>query len=66
MKSERVETLRYVLKKHGLITLTSQESESFVNVLMNPPLPNLALQKAAERHRKFFAQAGNLMVNRRG
>ena len=45
-----------VLREYEVITLTAQQSKKFVHALMNPPMPNLALQKAAKRHR-------NLLVN---
>ncbi len=51
------EAANKVIREHEVITLTAQESENFVNALMNPPAPNLALQKAAKRHRDFFGQA---------
>lgn len=50
------EAANKVIREHEVITLTAQESENFVNALMNPPAPNLALQKAAKRHRDFFDQ----------
>jgi len=45
-----------VILKHEVIPLTARESEKFVDALMNPPEPNLALQKAAKQHRNFFNQ----------
>lgn len=51
------EAANKVIREHEVITLTAQESENFVNALMNPPAPNLALQKAAKRHRDFFDQS---------
>lgn len=51
------EAANKVIREHEVITLTAQESEHFVNVLMNPPSPTLALQKAAKRHRDFFDQS---------
>ena len=50
------EAANKVIREHEVITLSAKESERFVNVLMNPPAPNLALQKAAKRHRDFFNQ----------
>lgn len=43
-----------VIREHEVITLTARESENFVNALLNPPSPNLALQRAAKRHRDFL------------
>src|SRR3990167_2360134 len=50
------EAANKVIREHEVITLTAQESERFVTALMNPPGPNLALQKAAKHHRDFFDQ----------
>jgi len=50
------EAANKVIREHEVITLTAQESENFVKALMNPPAPNLTLQKAAKRHRDFFDQ----------
>lgn len=51
------EAAHKVIREHEVITLTAQESVNFVNALMNPPAPNLALQKAAKRHRNSFDQS---------
>jgi uncharacterized protein (DUF1778 family) len=48
------EAANKVIREHKVITLTAQESENFVNTLMNPPEPNPFLKKAVKRHRKFF------------
>lgn len=53
------EAANKVIREHEVITLRAQESENFVNALMNPPAPNLALQKAAKRHRDFLARPIN-------
>ena len=50
------EAANKVIREHEVITLTVQESKHFVNVLINPPTPNSALQKAAKRYRDFFKQ----------
>ncbi len=50
------EAANKVIREHEVITLTAQESENFVNALMKPPAPNVALQKAAKRHHDFFEQ----------
>ena len=50
------EAANKVIREHEVITLTAKESERFVDVLMSPPVPNLALKKAAKRHRDFFNQ----------
>lgn len=50
------EAANRIIRENEVITLTAQESENFVNTLTNTPAPNLALQKAAKRHRDFFGQ----------
>ncbi len=42
---------REVVSEHERWVLTRQQSEAFVNALVNPPAPNEALKKAAERHK---------------
>ena len=54
--SASFEAASKIIRDHEVITLTTQESEIFVNALMNPPAPNAALQKAAKRHRDVFGQ----------
>lgn len=48
------EAANKVIREHAVISLTAQESEHFIEVLMNPPAPNASLKKAAKRHRDFF------------
>ncbi len=43
-----------VLREYEVITLTAKQSEQFVHALMNPPTPNLALQKATKCHRDLI------------
>jgi len=42
---------REVVSEHERWVLTRQQSEAFVNALLNPPAPNDALRRAAERYR---------------
>lgn len=51
------EAAHKVIREHEIVTLTADESKHFVNVLMSPPKPNKALQKAAKRHREFIKKA---------
>ena len=50
------EAANKIIREHEVITLTAKESVNFVNILMDPPEPNLSLQKAAKRHRNFLKQ----------
>ncbi len=47
------EAANKVIREHDIITLTVQESENFIQTLLNPPEPNAALKKAAKRYKKF-------------
>ncbi len=51
------EAANKIIREHEVITLTAQESEKFVNALMNPPAPNLALKKAAKRYSDFLERS---------
>lgn len=48
------EKAKKVIREHEVITLTAKESKDFVNSLINPPLPNAALKKAAQRYNTFI------------
>ena len=48
-----------IIREHEIISLTAQESEHFVGVLLNAVKPNTALKKAAEKYRAF-AKTANL------
>ena len=50
------EAANKIIREHAVITLTTQESENFVNVLLNPPSPNWALRQAAKRYHDSFKQ----------
>jgi uncharacterized protein (DUF1778 family) len=41
-----------VIREHQLLTLTSQESQRFVALLLAPPQPNDRLRTAAARHQR--------------
>jgi uncharacterized protein (DUF1778 family) len=43
-----------VIKEHGMITLTTEESSRFVSVLLNPPGPNKALKGAVLNYKQSF------------
>ncbi|EKD77875.1 MAG: hypothetical protein ACD_42C00140G0002 [uncultured bacterium] len=47
------EAANKVIREHAIITLTVKDSENFVRILLNPPKPNVALKKAAQRYKKF-------------
>jgi uncharacterized protein (DUF1778 family) len=40
------------IEKHQSLKLNLQDSEAFVNALLNPPLPNAALKAAASRYKQ--------------
>jgi uncharacterized protein (DUF1778 family) len=44
------------LEEHNVMKLTIEEQQRFVAALMNPPAPNAALLKAANRYRKMIAR----------
>jgi uncharacterized protein (DUF1778 family) len=44
---------RKELEESGIIVLTRQQQEKFVNALLNPPKPNARLERAAERYRRM-------------
>lgn len=44
------------VEDHNVIRLAVEDQKTFVNALMNPPAPNEALRKAAQRYRKLVAQ----------
>jgi len=51
------EAANKIIREHKVITLTTHESEQFVNALMTPPKPNNAIKKAAQRHHDFLEDA---------
>lgn len=44
-----------VIEKHQKLKLNLEDSQAFVDALLNPPLPNEALQKAALRHKQLIS-----------
>jgi uncharacterized protein (DUF1778 family) len=43
------------IRDHSLLVLTSRESQSFVQALLDAPAPNAALRSAAEHYQKVTA-----------
>lgn len=41
------------ISEHQVIALTLEDQKFFADMLLNPPLPNEALKRAAARHRKY-------------
>jgi uncharacterized protein (DUF1778 family) len=44
-----------VIEKHQTLKLSLEDSEAFVNALLNPPEPNHALKAAAQRHKEVIS-----------
>lgn len=42
-----------VIKQHQILYLTAEDSDAFVEALVNPPEPNEALKAAALRYKQF-------------
>jgi uncharacterized protein (DUF1778 family) len=51
-----VEAARRVLRESELSSLTRRDRIAFVEALLNPPVPNSRLRKAAARHAKVFGR----------
>lgn len=43
-----------VVKDHDVMVLSAEDREVFVEALLNPPKPNEALRKAAQKHRQIL------------
>jgi len=41
-----------VIQEHELLRLNESQSQAFVELLLNPPEPNEALQQAADEYRQ--------------
>jgi uncharacterized protein (DUF1778 family) len=41
------------VEEHDVLKLTVHDKRTFVDALMNPPAPNAALKRAAERYRRM-------------
>ena len=52
--SSTQEAARQVIREHKIIALTTKESKNLVHVLVNPPDPNTALEKAQKQHKKLL------------
>lgn len=50
----QAEALR-VIEQHQALKLSSEESQAFVDALLNPPPPNDALQVAAQRYKQVMS-----------
>jgi uncharacterized protein (DUF1778 family) len=46
---------RAVIQEHEVIVLNREQSRSFVELLLEPPAPNRALQRALRAHRRQVA-----------
>ena len=44
-----------VIEKHQKLKLNLEDSQAFVEALLNPPPPNEALKKAALRHKQLIS-----------
>jgi uncharacterized protein (DUF1778 family) len=44
-----------VIEKHQKLKLNLEDSQAFVDALLNPPSPNEALKKAALRHKQLIS-----------
>ena len=44
-----------VIEKHQKLKLNLEDSQAFVNALLNPPPPNEALKKAALKHKQLIS-----------
>ncbi|AUT04543.1 hypothetical protein CLI64_27940 [Nostoc sp. CENA543] len=51
--SVQAEALR-VIQKHQILQLSLEDSEAFVDALLNPPQPNNALRKAAIKYQQVI------------
>jgi uncharacterized protein (DUF1778 family) len=45
-----------VIEQHHVLKLNLEDSEAFVEALLNPPGPNAALKKAAQRYKQRLAE----------
>jgi uncharacterized protein (DUF1778 family) len=45
-----------VIEQHHVLKLNLEDSEAFVEALLNPPEPNAALKKAAQRYKQRLAK----------
>jgi uncharacterized protein (DUF1778 family) len=44
-----------VIEQHQTLMLSLEDSEAFVNAILNPPQPNEALKSAALRHKQTMS-----------
>jgi uncharacterized protein (DUF1778 family) len=45
-----------VIEQYHVLKLNLEDSEAFVEALLNPPEPNAALKKAAQRYKQRLAE----------
>jgi len=50
------EATEHVIQTHEMMTLTEADTARFVDAVLNPPEPNQALRKAAERSRQVLGE----------
>ncbi|MFZ5617847.1 MAG: DUF1778 domain-containing protein [Pseudomonadota bacterium] len=43
------------IERHAILKLAADDSAAFVDAVLNPPVPNAALRKAAKRYKKAAA-----------
>lgn len=48
-----------VIERHQTLKLTIEDSEAFIDALLNPPKPNAALQAAALRYKQVCQSNGS-------
>lgn len=46
-----------VIREHTIVTLTAQDSQAFVEALLNPPPPSERLRAAAARYKQEFGES---------
>lgn len=52
--SSALEAAKETIREHEIIVLSARDSITFVEALLNPKGPNVALRKAFRRHRELF------------
>jgi uncharacterized protein (DUF1778 family) len=53
--SRETKALLPVVEKHQILKLSIEDSEAFVEALLNPPEPNEVLKAASQRHKKLIS-----------
>jgi uncharacterized protein (DUF1778 family) len=52
-----VESARRILRERELMELSERDRKAFIESLLNPPLPNQRLRKAARRYERVFGKS---------